>query len=388
MRDEMAVMRKPTIAIGAIGKSVICPEKYQAMKKLLNIIGLFFCVALAQSAQAQVTGKVVDLAGNGIPDVLVSVSVICGINPPFQPLPYTAVSGGRTDAQGKYSFDLNIPCRNFGQPSFPFASKNGFIFAPLSIRPAFVPSVDFIGTNLPAINSMSAASFVGGTLAGDEIIAAFGAGLSERVELATTTPLPTTLAGRKLLVKDTLGVEKAAELMYVSPRQINFIMPAGLAHGTVILRLIADDQAIGAGFAQLQNVAPGLFTANADGIGVLSGLAVRVKPDGSQHYEEIAQFDAEKGKFVPRPIDLGAETDQVYLALFGTGLRNRSSLSNARTIIDGVWIDALYAGPQLQFPGLDQINVLLPRSLAGRGEVDVLANVDSIYTNKAQIIVK
>jgi uncharacterized protein (TIGR03437 family) len=56
--------------------------------------------------------------------------------------------------------------------------------------------------------------------------------------------------------------------------------------------------------------------------------------------------------------------------------------------IGGTEAEALYAGPQLQFPGLDQINARLPRSLAGRGEVDVLviahgtaANVVKVYIN-------
>ena len=35
-------------------------------------------------------------------------------------------------------------------------------------------------------------------------------------------------------------------------------------------------------------------------------------------------------------------------------------------------VEVHYAGPQSQYPGLDQINVRLPASLAGSGSVDVI----------------
>jgi uncharacterized protein (TIGR03437 family) len=43
--------------------------------------------------------------------------------------------------------------------------------------------------------------------------------------------------------------------------------------------------------------------------------------------------------------------------------------------IGGTPVEALYAGAQGDFFGLDQLNVRLPRTLAGRGEVDVTLKV-------------
>lgn len=45
-------------------------------------------------------------------------------------------------------------------------------------------------------------------------------------------------------------------------------------------------------------------------------------------------------------------------------------------------------GPQGSYAGLDQVNVVLPRSLAGRGEVDVLLTVDGRAANPAKINIK
>jgi uncharacterized protein (TIGR03437 family) len=44
-----------------------------------------------------------------------------------------------------------------------------------------------------------------------------------------------------------------------------------------------------------------------------------------------------------------------------------------------------YAGPQSQFPGLDQVNVQLPGSLRGQGEMDLNLSVDGIAANTVRI---
>jgi uncharacterized protein (TIGR03437 family) len=56
--------------------------------------------------------------------------------------------------------------------------------------------------------------------------------------------------------------------------------------------------------------------------------------------------------------------------------------------IGGVPTRTLYAGPQGSLVGLDQINLELPRSLAGRGEVDVAIVADGKQANAIRIAVK
>jgi uncharacterized protein (TIGR03437 family) len=80
------------------------------------------------------------------------------------------------------------------------------------------------------------------------------------------------------------------------------------------------------------------------------------------------------------PIDLGIDTP-VYLSLFGTGIRNRSSLSNVTVTINGISVPVLYAGPQSQFPGLDQVNVALTSNLRASGETNVVLMVDGQTAN-------
>ncbi|MGH9841738.1 MAG: hypothetical protein ACREEM_23540 [Blastocatellia bacterium] len=134
--------------------------------------------------------------------------------------------------------------------------------------------------------------------------------------------------------------------------------------------------------------APGLFTADASGKGVAAATALRIRADGTQSFEPIARFDAAQNKFVAVPIDLGPENEQVFLILFGTGIRARSALSAVTAKLGGVDCQAPFAGAQGDFAGLDQINVRLPRSLAGRGEVDVALTVDSQVANTVKVSIR
>jgi uncharacterized protein (TIGR03437 family) len=248
----------------------------------------------------------------------------------------------------------------------------------------FVPgSVTIAG----ALASVSAASFTGTGLAPESIVSAFGTMLATSTQVASSLPLPTTLAGTTVRVKDSAGAERPAQLFFVSPGQINYLMPAGLANGPATVTAPSEDGSISVGTIQVATVAPGLFAANANGQGVASGVALRAR-GGTQSFEPIARFEPAQNRFVPAPIDLGPESDQVFLILYGSGLRHRGSLTNVTCTIGGVSVPVLFAGETPGFAGLDQVNIgPLPRSLAGRGEVDVALIVDGIPANIVKIII-
>jgi hypothetical protein len=64
------------------------------------------------------------------------------------------------------------------------------------------------------------------------------------------------------------------------------------------------------------------------------------------------------------PINTCPETDELFLEIFGTGLRFRSGLSNVIGAIAGTAVPVDYVGQQSEFPGLDQVNLRIPRDLA------------------------
>ena len=236
--------------------------------------------------------------------------------------------------------------------------------------------------------AVSAASYSGAELTGESIAAAFGQNLATATVSANTNPLPTTLAGSTVRVRDSAGTERSAPLFFVSPGQVNFLIPIGTALGAATITAASGNGTTASGAINIVAVAPGLFAANANGQGVAAANALRVRADGSQSFEAIARFDAATNRFVATSIDLGAASEQVFLVMFGTGFRNRSSLAAVTAQIGGTPAQAPFAGAQGGLVGLDQANLLLPRTLLGRGEVDIVLTFDGKTANTVRVNIK
>ncbi len=243
-------------------------------------------------------------------------------------------------------------------------------------------------TALRPVASVSAASYSGAALSGDSIVAAFGPDLSTGAQAADANPLPTSLAGVTVRLRDAMGVERLAPIFYVSPAQVNYLVPPEVASGPATVMIVNEGVTVAGGGAQIAPVAPGLFTANSDGSGSPAAYAVCVKSDGSQRRLPVARYDSAAGKYLPDPIDLCSECEQVFLILFGTGLRRHSSLSAVSLKVGGMDAPVGYVGEQGGFAGLDQVNAQLPRGLCGRGEVDVALTVDGKPANIVKISIK
>jgi hypothetical protein len=73
------------------------------------------------------------------------------------------------------------------------------------------------------------------------------------------------------------------------------------------------------------------------------------------------------------PADLGVSSDLVTLEFYAKGVTGASDVA---VRIAGQDVPVLYAGPASHFPGLDQVSVEVPHSLAGRGDAEVVMTVD------------
>ncbi len=234
--------------------------------------------------------------------------------------------------------------------------------------------------------SVSGASFAGHENAQEAILSLFGANLATTTQGATGTSLPTSIAGTRVLVRDSLGVERAAPLFFVSPTQINYQIPPGTETGLATINVNNNGTITARGTIQVVAVAPGIFTAASNGKDFAAAQIVRVKSTGQQSTEPVVRYDATQSKFVAVPIDFGA--DEIVLVLYATGVRNRSDLKNVSATVGGLPMNVEYTGNQNQFVGLDQINMRLARSLVGRGEVEVKLMIDGRAANAVKINVK
>ncbi len=234
----------------------------------------------------------------------------------------------------------------------------------------------------PTVTSVSAASFLGTSIAPESIVAAFGVNLATGVAVASTVPLPTTLLGTKVSVRDSAGTSRDSALFFVAPSQVNYQVPPGTAEGAATVTVTSGSTIVGVGAMNVTKVAPGLFSANATGTGIVSAVLLRIR-NGVQTFETVTAT----------PIDLGPDTDTVYLLAYGTGMRGRTNAANisvnlggtVKTLNPNLFEDAVAVSG---FVGLDQANIVLPRTLIGKGLINLVLTVDGKPSNTVQIAIK
>lgn len=249
----------------------------------------------------------------------------------------------------------------------------------------------------PEIQSVNGASFdtsatttAGGILSGfGEDLAAANAAASGDADANTPgIQLPTTLGNVTVKIKDSLNVERNAGLFFVSPMQINYQVPEVIANGPALVTLTngtGPSAIVSTGAITIADTKPGLFTASMTGSGLAAAQIQRVNGT-TVTYEAVAAGTAANPTAVP--IEWKDANDVIYLILYGTGIRRRSQLLNVTCLIGGGAQQVVYAAAQGQYAGVDQVNVLLNRNLATRGEVEVSLMVDGKAANKVRINVK
>lgn len=231
------------------------------------------------------------------------------------------------------------------------------------------------------VTGVSAASYFP-KVAPDSLVTAFWSnpGLSP-----VTSPLPwqTTLAGLSVSVTDSAGVARLSPIYYVASGQLSFEVPDGTAPGLSTVSVGSFN-----GKLQVDTVAPGLYSQSGTGVGVAAATWALYAANGNVTSGFVANVPCGGGGCVASPISLGGPNDLLYLTLYGTGLRNFSGMANVRATIGGVSAQVAYMGAPGQSPALDQVNLLVPHSLAGAGEVPIILTVDGQTANAVTVSLK
>jgi len=237
----------------------------------------------------------------------------------------------------------------------------------------------------PATTSVNGASYVFPPLAPGSIVSTFGTNLANQTLAAPSAALPTSLNNTTVTVTDAKGVERPASLYFVSPGQTNFVVPDGTGPGPAVFTVTNADGVQSLGTVDIASVSPAFYTMNQNGQGVVAGYVQVVPASGPSTYEPVYSCPGGGAPCKTVPIDVGNPSDRFYLTMFGTGLRGRSSLQGVSVTIGNQTVPVLYASSQGQYDGFDQLDVLLPNSLAGAGVVNVVATVDGMTSNVVQI---
>ncbi|HWB84292.1 MAG TPA: Ig-like domain repeat protein [Bryobacteraceae bacterium] len=238
-------------------------------------------------------------------------------------------------------------------------------------------------TSTPLPAAVNAASDLSASFAADEIASLFGVtGLKS--DTTATLPLTTSLGGVTVTITDSNGTDRLAPLygVFGSAGQINFLVPGGTAPGLASVTITLPTGDAIKTMINVTPTAPGIFTATQTGQGPFAGQIVYVHPDQSQTVVNSVTPDS-TGTLVPNPITVSKPGDQVYLTLYGTGLRHAGTLT---ATIHGVSVPVSYFGAQGTYDGLDQINIgPLPATLAGAGVVNLVVSADGQAANAVSV---
>jgi uncharacterized protein (TIGR03437 family) len=248
-----------------------------------------------------------------------------------------------------------------------------------SIRAAYAGDTAFAGSNsaaMPFVAAADAFSFRFPSFAANAIVSLFGAGFTEATAVAPSATLPSSLGGVSVNVVDESGRSYPATLYFVSPGQINLVMPTGVPIGPARFVVTTSRGTFNVPFLSARTV-PSLASADGSGSGVAAAHLVRAHADGSQDAPTVASS---------APIPFGAASDSLYVILYGTGFRNAPGPTTCS--FNGQSTTAMYVGAHATYAGLDQLNLRAPDSIRGAGRVTVNCTADGRTTNTVEIHVQ
>jgi len=206
-----------------------------------------------------------------------------------------------------------------------------------------------------------------GPLAPNMIGTIYGAGLSYTTRALAPADvmdgvLPTTLPGTGVTV--LMGLI-AANIFYVSPTQINFLVPSVLLPGRISLRVVLNGVAGPAVPIDLAAASPAIYQMDAQTViatGLDGSLVTADAP--ARPGDVIVLYATGLGDTLPPPI----------LANIATTAAPLRQIADFNVLLDGVAVDRsliLYAGLAPGFAGLYQINLRLPDGAGGNPQIQI-----------------
>lgn len=229
----------------------------------------------------------------------------------------------------------------------------------------FVAAVVVLTTTMfaQAVTTVNSGSFTPqNQVAPNSIASIFGGNLSVTTAQASTLPLPTTLSGVTVTVGGLNGA--LAPLFFISPNQINFLVPGFVGAGNQEIIVRRDGHITHIGTVNVVPILAGFFnqSTSSNNYRVNSGYVTDYFTGGSSD-TKFWEFSA-SGLPVIKPVPQFVSGHNYYGVFYLTGAAASNTnfkffqVKNVATG-DRITLNASYSGPSFQFAGLDQFNVKL-----------------------------
>ena len=355
---------------------------YNGTAALSNWSGLFYTGGLRYDARNGTSGGYVGSA-NAVPS-LSSVATyqryhrVAAVLSAFD---YSGFDAMGLNSNGTYTFG---PLLTLG------LGPNGRSFVDADVASTADPrgfSLDFgiaavalsgtgVYINPQGVLNAASLSPTGGPIAPGEFITIFGSGLADAQTVANP-PYPTLLGGVGVTMNSV-----SVPIYLVSPTQLNVLVPYSLTGSTATIVVTNNGQSSNSVVVPLSTTAPGVFSQNSGGIG--PGVVVH-----SNNSLVTSSSPAKKGETITIYLaGLGAVSPAVE---DGTGGLSNPLSKTVETV--GIFIGNLsatvsYSGLAPGFPGLYQINAVVPTTLSGSGNIGLAVQTSEAFAEQITIAIQ
>jgi uncharacterized protein (TIGR03437 family) len=290
---------------------------------------------------------------------------------------FTGINGYTLNADGTGTVDLTTVALGAGGKAFVGAAISSVDPGGYEIYFGVqVPARGGTGVYLDPLGVTSAASFApaGNPIAPGEFIALFGSGLAKGLQTATV-PYPMTLNGVTVTVNG-----KAAPLYFVSPGQINAIVPYSTTGPTATI-VVQNGTNSNTVTVPVAVTAPGVFTADQSG----SGIGAMRHTDAAATIID-AGHPAAPGEIIQIYLTgMGAVNPTVADGTAGTITTLYNAVSDVTVLVGGQPATVLFKGLAPGFPGLYQFNVTLPTFFGSTGTLPLAVQTPNAYHDQVDI---
>lgn len=196
---------------------------------------------------------------------------------------------------------------------------------PMTVRITLL--VALLGFSLPILGqrpsgvivNVNAASYSQPILARGSLVAAFGRNLASGTATGERVPF---LLGTQVFLEAADGLVVAAPLLFVSPGQVNYLIPNELTYGVARVELRTQAAESHVGYIEVVDGAPGLFTQNVDGKPIVRAFTA---------YDSSIACDP---NCHVSPLAYGLD-GRIDIEFLGTGWRNCSPRGGLRLTLNG-----------------------------------------------------
>lgn len=234
------------------------------------------------------------------------------------------------------------------------------------------------GPSYSVAGIVNASSFTAGPFAPNSVMAVFGAGLARSTHVLSAADLVACSGGRclplemnyvRLYVQD-----QPVPLLFVSDKQVNFLMPSAETAGPVRVRVVTEGITGPEISVTLVDAAPALFSMAGGFVIATDAKGNLLTADAPAHVGDIVVvYITGLGRTAPNPA-VGEIPGYAAPML---------ALGSLKVTLNGKALDPVlvkYAGVTPGSAGLYQINIYLPEGTGADPEIQVLAGNQASQT--------